>query len=338
MLQLENQTPFVPGMFVFPDVTGIDTLYVALKATFVIGQRGVEIASEQVPLVLADEYWGEPAKSSIRYANEAHPCKPSTDIAVSGSAFAPDQKAVSAFALSVSVGSMKKILYVFGDRVWQSDLRPSKPKPILQMPLVYERSYGGTHDTSDGKVLFEPRNPLGCGFKGKQNDRDLKGKPVPNVEDPRQPIEKAGDRPSPAGLGFISPSWQPRLSYAGTYDEEWKKTRAPYLPKDFDTRYFQAAHPDLVYQGYLRGGEHVELINVSPTGVQRFTLPMCELDVTVLLARTRVQPAMNIETLLLEPSENRFSMSWRGSVPCDKQMLQIQKVVVGLRRLEGVTG
>lgn len=34
MLQLRNESPFVPGLFLFPDEQGVDTLYVVVKATF----------------------------------------------------------------------------------------------------------------------------------------------------------------------------------------------------------------------------------------------------------------------------------------------------------------
>jgi hypothetical protein len=40
LLQVENKTPFVPAMFVFPDEEGVDTLYVAVEVIFDIGQDG----------------------------------------------------------------------------------------------------------------------------------------------------------------------------------------------------------------------------------------------------------------------------------------------------------
>ena len=89
MLQLQNHTPFEAAFFVFPDADGVDTLFVAVKATFGFGPKGVAIAAKQCPVTLADEYWGEPAKSSLKYASEAHLCKPATDIVLVGSAYAP---------------------------------------------------------------------------------------------------------------------------------------------------------------------------------------------------------------------------------------------------------
>lgn len=340
MLQVENQTPFAPALFVFPDAAGVDTLYVVLKATFALTARGVAVAEEQRKVVPADEYWGEPGKSSVRYAGEAHLTKPATDVVLVGAGFAPGGKPAPYFGVSLSVGRLKKVVHVFGDRTWRSGMggvTPSDPAPAVTVPLVWERAYGGSEDAGGGKLLCEPRNPVGCGFRGSRSARELAGTPVPNLEHPAHYLRSAGDSPPPAGFGFLAPSWQPRAAFAGTYDADWQKNRAPYLPPDFDPRFFLAAPPDQVYPGFLRGGEPVELINASPAGVQRFAVPACELEVEVQIGATAERPVMRIETLLLEPDQGRFSLLWRGAVPCDKRALEISRVACRLKRLEGVS-
>ena len=37
MHRLRNTTPFPAGIDIFPDLDGVDTLYVTLKATFTLG-------------------------------------------------------------------------------------------------------------------------------------------------------------------------------------------------------------------------------------------------------------------------------------------------------------
>jgi hypothetical protein len=65
-----------------------------------------------------------------------------------------------------------------------------------------------------------------------------------------------------------------RQQYAGTYDEAWKQHRHPQLPKDFDYRFYQTAHPKLIYPGHLRGDEMVQIVNMTPGGGRRvFFLP-----------------------------------------------------------------
>jgi hypothetical protein len=340
VLQVENQTPFVPAMFVLPGLSGIDTVYVTVKATFEIGQGKVRVAEKQASLIPADVYWGDPAQSSLKYAGEVHLCKPATDVVLVGEAYAPGGRPVPHFGLSLAVGKLKRVIHVFGDRTWKSGalgLTASKPAPIAKMPLRFERAYGGRHDVGEGRFLAEMRNPVGVGFLGKRSVSDMKETPLPNLEDPRHAIVSVSDHPMPAGVGYVAPAWQPRMSFAGTYDEAWRKKRAPYFPTDFDPQFFLAAPPDQVYPGYLQGGEPVEIINGAPEGVQRFKVPECLFDVEVSIAGEAHRPQLRIETLLLEVDQGRLSILWRGAVPCDKRVLQIEEGRFSVRSLGGVT-
>ena len=70
--------------------------------------------------------------------------------------------------------------------------------------------------------------------------------------------------------------------YAGTYDQEYVKSRHPLPPVDFSYRFFNGAHPDLQVEGYLNGDEDVVLLNVCPdTPDMRFRLPGIVPRVTV---------------------------------------------------------
>lgn len=329
MLQVLNETPFVPGIFLFPDAQGVDTLYAVVKATFEFGREGLQVAATQLPVVLADEYWGEPGKSSLKQASEAHLLKPGTDVVLVGDAYAPKGQRVPSSLVSVKVGALRKVVQVLGDRHWRGGLlspSPSSPEPFLRMPLVYERAYGGVHvvDAERGKVLAEERNPVGRGFRGKRGASEMTGQPLPNLEDPLHLIQGISDTPTPTGLGFIAPAWMPRRSFAGTYDEAWQTRRAPYLPLDFRDDFLQTASPGLSARPFLKGGEPVEIIGASPTGVQRFLLPVCEYEVTVSISGALIRPMMRLETLVLMPGQDQLSMSWRGAIACDKKTLRVE--------------
>jgi hypothetical protein len=335
MLQLKNTTPFEAGIAVFPNEHGVDSLYVMVRATFELGKT-LTVASEQVPLILADEYWGKPGQSSLKYASDMHLTKPSTDIVMMGEACSPDKRPVDQLDVTLAVGDRKKVVRVFGDRQWKSSiigLEITPPVPFESMPLVYERAYGGEHviDKEKQEILYEARNPVGKGFVGKRSKKELIGTMLPNLEDPAQLIRKPGDQPPPACFGFVAPSWEPRKSFSGTYDEAWQQKRAPYLPEDFDTRFFNSAHPDLVADDYLKGGELVTITNMSPSGPFKFKLPVCDIEVAVLFAGETESPDLNLETVFLEPSENRLSMLWRTPVPCDKKALRVEQVDIGLK-------
>lgn len=331
MLQLKKNIPFEAGITVFPDQQGVDSLIVSIKATFLLNGK-VDIAAEQSPLIYADEYWGEPGQSSLKLASEMHLLKPATDIVLLGHAQAPNRRSVHQLNVTLMVGNLKKIVRIFGDRQWMSS-RPTAPMPFETMPLIYERAFGGLHQIDD-EVLFEPRNPVGKGFAGKRKNAELEKLPLPNIEDPHHLLSSPGDRPAPAGFGYIAPSWAPRKLYAGTYDEKWQKHRAPYLPDDFNPRFFNAAHPELVYPVFLQGGEPVQVVNASPYGPLGFTLPVCRMEAVVNIAGKKEKPPLNLETLLIEPDQLRFSMLWRGIVTCDKKALEIEQIDIDLKQLD----
>lgn len=338
MLQLKNESSFESAITVFPNENAVDTIYVIVKATFLLGNK-IEVAEEQLPIVMADEYWGEPGQSSLKYASELHLLKPYTDIVMIGEACAPDKRPVTAIDVLLEIADRKKTVRVFGDRQWASGiigLKIAPPKPFDSMPLVYERAFGGVHelDPDKQKVLFVAHNPVGKGFKGKRRTRELKGAMLPNLEDSAHLISSPGDRPAPACFGYVAPSWEPRKSFAGTYDEAWQQKRAPYLPEDFDSRFFNAAHPDLIYNDCLKGAEPVTIINMSHNGPIKFNLPVCKLEATVWIARNIEKPPLNLETILFEPNESRFSMLWRSAVECDKKALKVEQVEVNLLNLQ----
>jgi len=339
MLQFKNRTPFSGTILVLPDPDGVDTLYAIVKATFVLGE-GVVVADKQAPVRQKDEFLGEPGQSSIKAAGDVALTKSGTDVLLVGTAYVPAGKPASQVDVGFALGPVRKTVRVFGDRVWQSGIvgaRISSPQPFERMPLVWERAFGGTDQTTgDPAVLHaENRNPVGSGFRLGNGQRKLEGLKLPNLEDPKQLIAAWKDRPKPAGFAPLCPHWEPRRTYAGTYDEAWQKQRAPYLPSDFDTRFFQLAPPDQVAPGYLRGGEPAEILGATPSGSLRFQLPAYHVQITCRLNnREQLRPA-DLDTVLVEPDESRLVMVWRAAFPCDKKALRVREVEAAL--VQGVS-
>ncbi len=328
MLQLSDNTPFTSTLSLFPDAMGIDTLYVVIKATFSLGNE-LTLAEIQQPLHMADEFNGEPGLSSLKYASDIHLCKPTTDVALIGSAHTPGQQFRDELGTSLTVGPLAKTIYVVGDQEWTGRLLgPAKSplKPFKKMPITFERAFGGVHIINEEKGKFKAveSNPVGQGFRASKRRKELKGKLAPNLVDPQ-------DSERPASYGFVAPNWQPRADFAGTYDEGWERNRSPYLPLDFDTRFFNAAHPDLIADGYLQGGEPVKLKNLSPHGTLRFPLPSCVFDLAIQVGGQKENPPLNLETVLFEPDDDRMTMLWRAALPCDKKALKVELVEIGLQ-------
>lgn len=330
MLQLQNNTRFAAGIALFPNEQAIDTLYVMVKATFDIG-KNFTLANEQVPPTAADVYWTEPGKSSLKYASDMHTGKPATDIIMLGHACVPGQKEATQLDVSLTVGKVSKTVQVFGDRQWK-DGKITRPAPFKTMAMVYEKAYGGVHIANGQIADAETRNPVGRGFAGARKANEMNGVPLPNLEDPKNLINEHTDQPAPAGFGFCAPNWQPRVAFAGTYDDAWQKTRAPYLPTDFDNRFLNMAHPELVYPGYLHGNEPVTITNMHPDGTFQFELPQVNPVTRVVVGKRVEQPVFNLETLILEPNQRKLSLVWRAAMPCDKQMLKISEIKIGMSR------
>lgn len=330
MLQLDNRTPFSASMATFPDESGIDTLYVNVKARFQFKTNWV-LCDEQLPPQQFDEYLAEPGQSSITLASDFHTGKAATDIIMLGAACAKDGKAVRGLDVTLEVGKRRKAVRVFGDRQWhQGEITP--PQAFHSMPLVYERAYGGQH-VEEGRVISaEVRNPVGLGYLGERKESVLDGTALPNLEDPQQLIRSPKDTPAPTCFAFVAPNWHPRTNYAGTYDDTWRLQRAPFLPEDFNKRFLNCAHQDLIYPGFIQGGESVSISNMHPQGEIHCQLPTVSLACRVDVNNEAKQIAFNMETLTIEPNQKLFSMSWKAAYRCDKQLTKIKQATVFLNR------
>jgi len=327
MLQFKNETPFQGTISLLPDAEGIDTLFAIVKATLVLGER-LKLAEKQLPVTLADEYHGEPGKSSIKDPSNVSLTKPATDVLLLGTAYPPRGRPVTQMDVSLKAGPLSKTVRVFGDRVWEKrGVVPSmsNPQPFETMPLVWERAYGGM-ENKGMEPRAEVRNPVGRGYHAKDGEKELNGSPLPNLEDPADLITSWKQSPGPACFAPICGHWEPRLSFAGTYDAQWQQERAPYLPTDFDSRFFQLAPPGLVAATYLQPGGWIEAHGVTPSGVLRVQLPPVHIEVTYIVDGSPQPVPANLDTVLIEPDQNRLSLVWRAALRCDKKALRVNEI------------
>jgi hypothetical protein len=323
-----NLTPFAAQPLLLSDERGTDVYTFVVKATFGLradrGETTVAVADEQVPVCLEPVYHGDPAAASLKYDADIALTKLGTDVVLIGHA-RPLHGAATYVDVSLTVGPARLTVRVFGDRVWTTALgrwTASAPTPFEAMPLVYERAFGGwdRSNADPTRHEYEPRNPVGVGFVSKKHGAPREGTPLPNLENPYEPIGSPTDRPAPLGFGYIGPHWQPRLGYAGTYDDRWQQKRMPLLPDDFDRRFYNAAHPALSLQGFLRGGEAVEVVNASPLGALRFWLPAFMPYGTLRMNDGEThRVALALDTIILNTDEDRLFLVWRGGLPVQKR-------------------
>jgi len=335
MLQLKNRTPYAAERAILLDKDGGEIWVVCVKATFDIKNGRPILAEKQEPVCLADEYHGEPGRSSMKYENELVFNKPGTDIVLNGHAYAPGGRPLKELTVSLKLDRMQKTIRVYGDRVWSGSvigLSISDPKPFTKMPIVYERAFGGRdlNDQNPKNHGAEDWNPVGVGF-GMSKDF-LKGKPLPNCEDPKDEIQSWKSRTRPAGFGLICKHWMPRRQYAGTCDQRWMEERLPLYPEDFDFRFFLGAHPDLIAVPHLRGGEQVELQHLTPEGRLAFSLPKITLGFQTLLAEKWVHHRATLGSVIIEPDQPRVMLIWQSSIRCHRRKFELEETRIFEKR------
>ncbi|MBV9122841.1 MAG: DUF2169 domain-containing protein [Planctomycetes bacterium] len=343
MWEHDNQTPFAADHSWIRDKDGAEVWVVAVKATFLVRPDGTtEIAPEQVPVTLVPQYRGDPAASSLLYDSDVYHTKPTTEVLLNGHAYAPGDKPATQVDVTMKVGPIKKTLRVTGDRVWKIGAltnRASEPKLFEKMPLIYERAYGGREEAGDDptKQNGEVRNPVGVGFA--TSPGNLADKPLPNVEDPRNLIGLLRMQTKPAGFGPIAPHWQPRVKWGGTYGDKWLQERQPLLPEDFDERFYLSAPEDQQAPAYLKGGEPVELVNLTPGGVLIFPLPRLAFGFQTRFSRGEVvRHRAKLHTVILEPDVPRVLMVWHTHLPCHPRVLKLQRTTITQKQVLASVG
>jgi hypothetical protein len=330
MPNLENLTRFQAVSLPSMNQEGEELLLICVAGRFDLPPAGrpsnepPKPSEEQRPPVMEDVYWGEPGASSLRYEGQTAYHRPGTDIYVSGQAWAPRGKPVPEMLAAVKVGPCQKGIRVFGTRVWYRGalgLKASAPRPFESLPLRYERSFGGVAAvTETAPPAYEPRNPVGIGLYG--SAKEAIEQPLPNLEDPFHLMTTPTDRVPPTCFAPVARSWQPRLSYAGTYDEAWVEQRAPLWPRDFDPRFFHAASPGLVASPGLKGGEPVVLTGLSPDGQIAFPLPRLRLAVKSVFRHRVDRRALALDAVQIGPDEKSLTLIWRAAIPAHRELAQ----------------
>jgi hypothetical protein len=338
-VQLINATKIRAGYTMGMEPSGRQLLVVVIKGTFAITEASSEIAlaSDQVPLLEADVASGDPGFSAPVYESDYASRKPRCDVLLNGSAYAPGGRPTERVTVSLKVGSVSKSFDVVGNRVWQKGLfltRPSKPLSFTVMPISYNTAFGGVDKTHANQRRHAAHlgNPVGIGFHTNLVREFVDGRPLPNTEEHGNRVRIPNRRYRPMAYGPLGRGWQPRPSFAGTYDQNWLDNVFPFLPADFKEDYYQAAPADQQI-AYPRGGEEVILKNLAPSEEIRFRLPTFKMPVEFTNSsyrRTKVSAV--IDTVLLEPDIQRVLLVWRASLPLKKNIHEIRQVVVGEMR------
>jgi len=335
-MELLNATKMIAGYAPGMLKDGRELLVVVVKGTFDLPRQGevALLAAEQLPLIEADIFVGEPGLSAPFYESDYSPVKPFCDVILNGKAYAPGGQPVREVGVGVKVGRVAKAFHVVGDRVWQGSdagVAPGTATPFVEKAFSYDVAFGGTDRFSEDESEHDAymANPNGVGYRKHLIKETIDGMPVPSTEERKNPVQSPTGDYVPMSLGPVGRSWPSRASFAGTYDDAWLADVFPFLPEDFDTRYFQCA-PEDQQTDHLRGGEGVTLVNLTPDGRREFQLPRISVPITFFRhddEQVNVEPL--IDTLYFEPGNERFSMTWRANLPLKQNLFEVSQIVTG---------
>lgn len=314
------------------DKNGAEHFIVALKATYRIEANGaLSIAEQQFPLQVADTFYKPefPDKSSIEHEAELGPLKLATDILLQGYACAPHVSSTKS-EVKFRFGNLEKRAAITGDRVWLRQVgiaTISVPRPFEKIALTYENAYGGT-DLSPGNEKYfdsEARNPVGRCYRAKQSRLPWENALLPNIEETGNFITHPEKRVNPVGFGPIGRNWQPRVQYVGTYDQQWMQERLPLLPHDFDDHFHNAAPPDLIFSGYVKGGEAVEVHGCTHGHPIGFRIPVLRPQSRIRLCSGDVFPEMTCQTVTVDMGRMELRLLWKGCLNVHRKLLRIRE-------------
>lgn len=226
--------------------------------------------------------------------------KPQAEYIVSGSYYAPENKAVSAGEVKVRIGNREKKLFIFGPRQWQMGL-PSKPEEFTSAALSYANAFGGNG--------FD-NNPDGMGYEDSH---------LPLIENPDQLLTSNKQNIQPAGLSPLSPAWPQRTRYQGTYDQSYIDRYFPGYPEDFDWRFFMSTAQDQWSEEFFTGSEKYELHHLHPhKPVLSGSLPgyktRCFIKQKTENKSAFKELKLNLDTLWFFPETDLALLIWRGGI------------------------
>jgi hypothetical protein len=335
-MELINSTRMVAGYTLGMEPSGRESLVVVVKGTFRIpvepGAR-LQLHEEQLPLVSSDVFFGEPGESAPRYEIDFAPRKQHCDVLLNGHAYAPAGRPAERVVVGLGVGGWSKSFAVVGNRVWfmAGGPRATAPEPFTKMPISYDCAFGGAdlrHEDSAQHVAFMA-NPSGRGFHQHLREEWLEGSALPNTEELAAEVKRPDGNYRPMSFGVIGRHWEPRYRLAGTYDQHWLDEVAPFLPADFDARYYQSAPPDQQLTLPL-AEQSVSLLNLTPDGHRQFTLPHFEAPIYIFPRHgDREDLLAPMDTLVIEPDFERVTMTWRVARSLRQNLFEIAQVMVG---------
>lgn len=341
MWHINNKTPFQARGNFTRDRDGAEYWVVAIRGIFAISADGhLEVHDGQIPPLIAPRYDGEEVPELLDEA-DLFPFRQNVDVVLSGEA-QPSTKGQTLATFGFRLEKLEKFAVARPKRrarLANGAWRLADEDPIGAIRLSWRASLGGIDPLSlrDGPRKAAPFNPIGRGwsedFAAAEDGLELD---LPSIEGIGAPWDPRRALPASVGFGPIPPAWQPRLGHAGTYDENWRRTRAPLVPQDFSEMFHQSVPADQIYRETIRGGEPVSVHGMHPQGDYFFRIPKIVFRGKTKMRREWHRIDFRIIGLRIEGTEKLLHLIWNATVPCTGADHLVETTALTVDRIGGL--
>ena len=324
-MELVNHSPVAAQLRV-SSVEHTDARYglVIAKATFVVGDDGTATLDTQNPCPIFE--LDEPTLLGLMPADIVPRRDPALEVITLGNAHGHGR---THMLVELALGQHRQSLLVYGDRHWTGPRRGaeiSEPTPIDILPLTWDRAHGGScecwideHSIID---LEHPMNKYGRGFDPGKLAVDLgkafhapAGYPrltpehrrcLPNLEDPRHPIDGWSDDPRPY-------CWATLPTDIGAHTQrahDRVRDHHPMSPEEMLRMVYHRAHPDWIVP-VPPAESTVTLKGMTPRGTWSFRLPRLRVLADYELGGRTGTRELAPQLLMLLPEQSRCYLVYR---------------------------
>jgi hypothetical protein len=224
------------------------------------------------------------------------------DILIFGKAIAPQKMPVSRMEVEVDIkNKLNHKLLIFGNRKWEKSIlgiEISKPEPFTELPLALENAFGGKYEW-DGLQIPHGNNPYGKGYYFSKEAAI--GGPLPNIENPKNPIRKWNDNIDPVGFCCLP---QCVMHMAGNieHDNNGRITK-------LGARVFNTAFPSMIANEIVEGDQfHITGMSLKPI---TFLIPPNHFILKVINGEKMKEWKMYIEQVAVVVEKQEVFITYR---------------------------
>ncbi len=246
-----------------------------------------------------------------------------------GSAHAPGRRPVESMTVSLQIGDYERRLSVIGDRYWigsGAEAAMSPPEPFLQMPLTWDRAFGGSVevwlDEASSVPLEHPFNSFGRGADPAKLAARLAPaqcaptfprydtqRLLPNLENPASPIQRWDDEPLPYCWSTLPGTLGLRAAAVHGLTSPDQLTEE--LMARLNAEQLAVSHPEL-RGAHLPAGSPVRISGCTTDGVWEFVLPRLRVGADYVLGERMGRRELDPTIVVLLPEERRFSITYQA--------------------------